>query len=1445
GGAYLLPNGQAIFFGGSGHVAIYTPTGTTNAGTWTAAADIPSGRRMSEAPSAMMVNGKILCATAPGDTIGGDTQFFEYDYLANTWTPLPPPFGDGPNLATAAFHVGMLPLPDGTVLLSLGSSQLFIYQPDSSPLAAGKPVIKNAVPNADGSLHVTGTLFNGISEGANFGAENQNFSDYPVARITNAAGRVLYCRTYNFSSRSVMTGTNVLGVDLTLPGGLLAGTYPLVISANGNSSAAYSLTITGTPLPSVTGLAFTSIVSNQMTFSWNALGLTQTGYVIQRSTNGTTFSPVAAVGSNVTSYVDNAVSPLTTCYYRVLGTNAIGLGNVGATILAATPPVTALPAPWQAQDIGGGGPGASGQAAGVYTVIGSGGIGGTNDQFQFAFQPLAGDFTLSARVTAGTNAGALSGVMVRNSRNNTSAGALMAFGGGTTNSLFLSRAADGSLALNTAGPGGLNLPLWVRLVRNGNTLTGFTSPDGVSWTQRGTVSAGLELVVFAGLAVSSGNTNLLNASIFDNVTVTGTPALLPPPLAHWKLDETAGATAVDSRGAFNGTYHNCVLGLPGATPETGASVRLSGGSISLPRLGLATNLVTITAWINPDGNQAQYAGIFYGGSASGLVIGTGNQLGYWWNGLPSDYNSGLVLPTNVWSFVALVIEPARARLYLVTNGVLSGVTNNAANGVDAFNFGANFGLGPFQTFFNGGLDDASLYANQALTPAQISQLASTPTISITNPPAGAGFLAPATVSLASSLTATNGHTINLVQLRTNGIFVSQSVTPPYTNTLSGLAAGSYVISAQVFYDSGLVVESDPVNLFIQNPTVTPPNVVATALASNLVNVTWSPAANATGYIVSRNGTPIGAVSGTAFDDFGVSPGASDCYTVVATNLISSSAASASSCLIIPASTGALAWDANASSAGPQDGSGIWDNTSVAWWNGSSTTSWASNSVALFGVNTATNCTVTISRDVSANGVVFGPTRGGSYTITGAQSLILSSNSPVTLNANAVITCPLTTAPGGDSSFTKTGLGKLTISNSSPSFYGIVSINAGTVEVLSGPFLEQIGYIIGTNGTLLHNYFSGFNYSLDIVIHGAGVNSSNGLYIAQGTSLNHNHLTLDTAPTAIRSYAYSTNTGAAIWQAYFGNLSVLAAASGSVIASNVVIDASGYSCVINVASGANTVSGDLVINGGIAGDSPLALTGTGSVRLTAASFYTGPTDVQGGTFQVDALLYASAVTVENTATLAGVGTLTLAPTLASGGTLAPGDHGIGTLTIGAPLTLGAGSATLMELSKVGTTLTNDVLAVNGTLAYGGTLTVTNISAGVLAAGDSFKLFNAGAFASSFSGTNLPALGGSLHWDTSGLATTGTITVANGAPSVPQAIISGAMTLNTAISGTNLRFSWPAEQTGCRLLVQTNNLAAGVSQNTNDWGTVPGSSATNQITVPIDRTMRAEFYRLVYP
>jgi autotransporter-associated beta strand protein len=179
--------------------------------------------------------------------------------------------------------------------------------------------------------------------------------------------------------------------------------------------------------------------------------------------------------------------------------------------------------------------------------------------------------------------------------------------------------------------------------------------------------------------------------------------------------------------------------------------------------------------------------------------------------------------------------------------------------------------------------------------------------------------------------------------------------------------------------------------------------------------------------------------------------------------------------------------------------------------------------------------------------------------------------------------------------------------------------------------------------------------------------------------------------------------------------------------------------------------------------------SGTAALNGLYTYAGNTAVTGGT-----LALASGITLPNTPqiSLGAAGTLDVsaggltvgaAQTLTGGGTvlgnltvngtLAPGG-GIGVLTCSNNVTLQAGSTDYIELNK--TLGTNDQLRVGGTLAYAGTLFVTNLS-GTLASGDSFKIFYATNYNGSFAAFKLPALGTGLAWNTTNLVINGTLSI----------------------------------------------------------------------------------------
>ena len=173
------------------------------------------------------------------------------------------------------------------------------------------------------------------------------------------------------------------------------------------------------------------------------------------------------------------------------------------------------------------------------------------------------------------------------------------------------------------------------------------------------------------------------------------------------------------------------------------------------------------------------------------------------------------------------------------------------------------------------------------------------------------------------------------------------------------------------------------------------------------------------------------------------------------------------------------------------------------------------------------------------------------------------------------------------------------------------------------------------------------------------------------------------------------------------------------------DAAGL-CTYSI--GANNLSTTFegIITNGI-NEAAIIKVGTGSLRLTGNSPYSGSTVIESGTLQVDGSLTASPITV-NAGALTGNGSLGGAIIVMPNGLLSPGTS-IGRLTVSGSLTLFSGGTNLMEINKAAAT--NDSIVGLQFVSYGGTLVVSNLG-GTLAEGDAFKLFDAtpGAYFGAF-------------------------------------------------------------------------------------------------------------------
>ncbi|TAK96204.1 MAG: DUF1349 domain-containing protein, partial [Verrucomicrobia bacterium] len=292
-----------------------------------------------------------------------------------------------------------------------------------------------------------------------------------------------------------------------------------------------------------TGLSAVAAGSTTANLTWNAV-TGATTYNVKRSTNSGGAYTTIATGVTITNFTDATLTVGVKYFYVV---SAVVGGVESANSAEAT---MALPFPWVAQDVGS--VGVAGNAAftysnNVFSLTGSGSdIWNTADAFRFVYVPVTGNCTVVARVLSlqYVDVWSKAGVMIRESLNANSAHAFVAVTPGNGVAWQYRSTTGGNSSNNNTT--GLNAPYWVRLVRSGNTFTGYRSPDGTNWTQIGSTTINMASAVYAGLALTSHNNSTSCTVTFDNVTVPSWPSVPVPSAPTW-----ISATIGDGRAVLN------------------------------------------------------------------------------------------------------------------------------------------------------------------------------------------------------------------------------------------------------------------------------------------------------------------------------------------------------------------------------------------------------------------------------------------------------------------------------------------------------------------------------------------------------------------------------------------------------------------------------------------------------------------------------------------------------------------------------------------------------------------------------------------------------------------------------------------------------------------------------------------------------------------------------
>ena len=346
-----------------------------------------------------------------------------------------------------------------------------------------------------------------------------------------------------------------------------------------------------------------------------------------------------------------------------------------------------------------------------------------------------------------------------------------------------------ALTFTAQAPSITTQPIGATLFTNANGTLKFsvaaigTLPLTYQWFTNGTTTAlsdGGNLTGSAASVLTISNANLANASGYTvkisngSGSVTSSVANLiftvpsgayeaavmtnsTAPFAFYTFSEAgnpASGTLVaqDSIGTFSGTYGintsnsfngiagprataDALVGFPDANTALRTVTNLANAYVSVPAFnlnnGVGTNVLTITAWIHPNGQMPNGAGVVFCrngvSTISGLAYmdGTNNILGYNWanDGATFNWNSGLVPPTNIWSLAALVITPTNTTLYVINTNRMLVATVAHANALQKFDGPTFIGYESYAStrVFNGSIDEVALFG-QALSQSQVTSL---------------------------------------------------------------------------------------------------------------------------------------------------------------------------------------------------------------------------------------------------------------------------------------------------------------------------------------------------------------------------------------------------------------------------------------------------------------------------------------------------------------------------------------------------------------------------------------------------------------------------------------------------------------------------------------------------------------------------------------------------
>jgi hypothetical protein len=381
------------------------------------------------------------------------------------------------------------------------------------------------------------------------------------AAVQAAAGSISSTASVNVTTQSAPTIVNAAAASPS-PAGTSTALSVLGSSSAGETNLIYTWSLAGTPPASVV-------------FSSN-------GTNASKSTTATFTKPGAY---NFTVTITDQVGLSITSSVSVPVTFGIftDSGDIGSPALAGSLSYNA--------------------SSGAYTVkAGGSDIWNSSDQFRYNYTAFSGDSAIIAHVTSissGSDGWAKAGPMFRDSA---AAGAVFADvvatpGNGVS---FQWRSSTGG-GCGYAQTTGITAPVWLKLVRSGNSFSAYYSTNGTSWTQVGsTQTITMATSALAGLAVTSHNASALTTAVVDHVSLNAIPtvataAWATPMVIVTGKNAQLTVLGADNAGESNLTYAWSMTSGPAAVTYSANGTNAAKTTMAtFTKAGSYTFLVTIT-----------------------------------------------------------------------------------------------------------------------------------------------------------------------------------------------------------------------------------------------------------------------------------------------------------------------------------------------------------------------------------------------------------------------------------------------------------------------------------------------------------------------------------------------------------------------------------------------------------------------------------------------------------------------------------------------------------------------------------------------------------------------------------------------------------------------------------------------------------------------------------